>query len=105
MTSVPFASVDRLSPFLMRFSLVARVFFAGHICGISPDHSTSTSGHLHVLRSGTLRITDKSGKQTTVSEPTVLLFPRPEEHRFESAGADIVCALGGFWWEHAQFTC
>ena len=84
--------MDRLSPFLTRFQLAARVFFAGHICGTTQDHMTNTVGHLHVLRSGVLRIFRKGVQQTTISEPTVVLFPRPQEHTFQSEGADLVCA-------------
>ena len=42
--------MDMLSPFLSRFSLTARVFLAGHICGTTSDHATKMAGHLHVLR-------------------------------------------------------
>lgn len=84
--------MDNLSHFLSQYSLTARVFFAGHLCGISSDHVTKTAGHLHILRSGVLNIISKGGKRITISEPTVLLYPRPEEHTFQSEGADILCA-------------
>ena len=31
-----------------------------------------------------------------IREPTVLLYPRPEEHTFQTDGADIVCAFVEF---------
>jgi AraC-like DNA-binding protein len=84
--------MDKLSPFLSLFSLTARVFLAGHICGTTSDHATRTAGHLHVLRSGVLNILNKRGEPTVLREPTVLLYSRPEEHTFQTDGADIVCA-------------
>jgi AraC-like DNA-binding protein len=88
--------LDRLSPFFSHFTLSARVFFSGHICGTSLDHSTRSAGHLHVLRNGVLNILNKDGKPTVIQEPTVLLYPQPGEHTFQSNGADIVCAFVEF---------
>ena len=88
--------MDKLAHFFSRFSLTARVFFAGHICGTSSDHVTKTAGHLHVLRSGVLYILSKDGKPTIISEPTVLLYLRPGEHTFRTESADIVCAFVDF---------
>jgi hypothetical protein len=48
--------MGKLSPFLSRFSLAARVFLAGHVCGTTSDHVTKTAGHLHVLHSDVLNI-------------------------------------------------
>jgi AraC-like DNA-binding protein len=87
--------MDRLAHFFSRFSLAARVFFAGHLCGTSHDHLAET-GHLHVLRNGVLHISEEDGRHTIISEPTVLLYPRPGAHRFQSKGADIVCAYVDF---------
>lgn len=88
--------MDRLSPFLSHFTLTARVFLAGHVCGTTSDHRTKTAGHLHVLRSGSVKILNKGGELTVLREPTVLLYPRPQEHTFETDGADIVCAFVEF---------
>lgn len=88
--------MDKLSPFLSRFSLTARVFLAGHICGTTSDHATKMAGHLHVLRSGVLNILNKGGEATVLREPTLLFYPRPEKHIFQTEGADIVCAFVEF---------
>ena len=88
--------LDRLSPFFSHFTLSARVFFSGHICGTTPDHATTTAGHLHVLRNGVLNILNKGGQPTVIREPTVLLYSRPGEHTFQTDGADIVCAFVEF---------
>lgn len=88
--------MDRLAPFFSHFTLSARVFFSGHICGTTLDHATKSAGHLHVLRSGVLNISNEIGPPTAILEPTVLLYPRPIEHTFQTEGADIVCAFVEF---------
>jgi AraC-like DNA-binding protein len=88
--------MDRLSPLFSRFTLTARVFLAGHVCGTTSDHMTQTAGHLHVLRSGVLNILNKGEAATVLREPTVLLYPQPGAHTFQTDGADIVCAYVEF---------
>ena len=86
---------DRLAPYFEKFSLSARVFFAGRLCGTSSDHETDQAGHLHVLRNGKIRVTQPNSRIVTVDEPSVLFYPRPCRHRFkavEDKGAEIVCA-------------
>lgn len=85
--------MDRLSTFFSQFSLSARVFFSGQLCGTSSDHATKGAGHLHVVRNGVLRIMQPSGSPIVVDQPTALLYPRPERHTFQSECADIVCTL------------
>lgn len=87
--------MDPLSPFLARFTLFARVFYSGTLCGTSGDHQTEQAGHLHVLRRGKLRILQPGKKPRLIEKPSALFFPRPMRHRFqadETEGADIVCA-------------
>ena len=88
--------MDRFLPFFKHFPLAARVFYAGQLCGTSSDHTTGAVGHVHVLRSGVLHLTDKRGRRSTVKEPSVLLFLHPEQHTFQSDGADLVCAFVDF---------
>jgi AraC-like DNA-binding protein len=86
---------DRLAPYFEKFSLSARVFFAGRLCGTSTDHQTKQAGHLHVLRDGKITVTQPNSRVLTVDEPSVLFYPRPCRHRFkamEEQGAEIVCA-------------
>ena len=88
--------MDLLSPFFSRFSLSARVFYSGLFCGISGNHDNGLAGHLHVLRSGTLRIVQQGKRRPRIiDQPSVLFFPRPMRHRFEADEKDapeLVCA-------------
>lgn len=86
--------MDFLSPLFAQFSLSARVFFSGRLCGLSDEH-TAGAGHLHLLRKGTLRAIGADRRVLTVKEPSVLFYPRPMQHRLrasEERGAEIVCA-------------
>lgn len=87
--------VDRLSALLQRFELRACVFHAGALCGVSSFEERHGTGHVHLLRQGSLLVIDAQDRVTQVDEPSVLFFPRPQAHRLdvrESAGAELVCA-------------
>ncbi len=88
--------MDRLSIFFSHFSLSAKIFLAGTLCGTSSDHATTTAGHLHLLRHGKLTIFEAGEPAVEVEGPCVLLYIRPGEHLFRSDGADIVCAFVEF---------
>jgi AraC-like DNA-binding protein len=91
--------MDWLSPFFAHFSISARVFFSGQLCGVSSDHHTGTTGHLHVVRSGALKILQRDRPPIVINEPTALFYPRPGSHTFEADKADctdIVCAFVEF---------
>ena len=76
----------------------ARTFFTGNLCQTA---QFADVGHLHLLKSGVLKVTQPGHKDIDLSEPTLLFFPRGQTHRFISdfdRGADLVCAkidLGG----------
>ncbi len=88
--------MDRLSTVLGQFAISAGVFYSGNLCGLASfDPDQEEAGHLHLLQSGTLRVVDYRGKATTLTEPTVLFFPRPAQHRLmaeEEDRAQLVCA-------------
>jgi AraC-like DNA-binding protein len=87
--------MDSLSPLFAQFTLSARVFFSGRLCGVSGDHATETAGHLHLLRKGVLTVERPDGQRQMLSEPSVLFYPSSCRHRLwadEANGAEIVCA-------------
>ena len=87
--------MDSLSPLFAQFSLSARVFYSGRLCGVSSDHESQTAGHLHVLRRGSLTVERANGESIKIDQPSVLFYPRPYRHRFrvdEESGAELVCA-------------
>jgi AraC-like DNA-binding protein len=87
--------MDRLAPFFERFSLTARMFYSGLLCGSTLDQESEHAGHLHVLRKGRLKITRHHARQIVIDTPSIVFFPRPRLHRLhgpELEGAELVCA-------------
>jgi|SRR5690606_32613146 AraC-type DNA-binding domain-containing proteins len=85
---------DRLAVLLERFPVSAQVFHAGALCGINTLDAIDGMGQLHLIRRGPLDVSH-GGSTVQVSEPSLLLYPRPLPHRFSSdpqRGADMACA-------------
>jgi hypothetical protein len=66
--------MDRLAPFFERFSLSARMFYSGLLCGSSGDQVSEHAGHLHVLKKGMLKITRPDARQIVIETPSILFF-------------------------------
>jgi AraC-like DNA-binding protein len=89
------AAIDRLDALLQRFSLEARVFHTGILCGTHDFDAEEGVGHLHLMQRGPLTIHNGKGRPVQVEEPAVVFYPGPMDHRFvtdRKAGADLVCA-------------
>ena len=86
-------AVDRLQGLLQRFSVSARLFHSGALCGIN-DFEENGQGQLHLVRRGPLEVRH-AGESHRITEPSLLFYPRPLAHRFISdpeVGADMACA-------------
>ncbi len=86
---------DRLQALLSHFSLSARTFQAGPLCGITSLDSSNQYGQLHLVRSGHVDVRHGSKVVARIREPSLLLYPRPVARRFitdPEQGADFVCA-------------
>ena len=85
---------DRLQALLAHFAVSAHTFQAGALCGINALDGSGPYGQLHLIRSGEVEV--KLAKTSMkVTEPSLLLYPRPLAHRFitdPERGADFVCA-------------
>lgn len=89
---------DRLVWLLERFQLRARVFQAGKLSCGAPAPVEPTSGVLHILRSGGVRLVSADGTQHEIHEPSAFFYMNPTEHRIEPLGddVDIVCSTFEF---------
>jgi AraC-like DNA-binding protein len=86
---------DRLDALLQRFSVSARMFHSGALCGINAFAPESGLGQLHLVRRGRVAVHNASVPDLVVEEPSLLFYPRPMAHRFETDalhGADMACA-------------
>ena len=89
---------DRLETLLSRFSLNARLFFSGALCGVHDFDEGQGVGFIHVLKRGPLDIHHAPHAHLPVlhvEQPSLIFYPRPLGHRFltdKHHGADLVCA-------------
>lgn len=86
--------MDRLNALLKRFTVSARLFHAGALCGITPIPAQPGLGQLHLIKRGPVRV-EHGRRRIDIGEPTLLFYPRPLGHRFVTdakVGADLVCA-------------
>lgn len=85
---------DRLAALMTHFPMRAQVFNTGPLCGINTLQSDGAHGQLHLVRRGEVEV--RYGRETLhVTQPSLLLFPRPLTHRFITAPGcevDMVCA-------------
>lgn len=86
--------VDRLAVLLDRFSVTARVFHSGPLCGINTLQADGAAGQLHLVQRGPVEVFH-GNTSLCIDRPSLLLYPRPMTHRFVSdpeRGADMACA-------------
>jgi AraC-like DNA-binding protein len=91
--------VDRLAALLEHFSVSARVFHTGALCGINALDGSGETGQLHLIRRGTVEVRHDGAPPVQVTRPSLLLYPRPLAHRFitdSERGADFACAQLSF---------
>jgi AraC-like DNA-binding protein len=95
--------LDRLSPLFERFRVRASLFHNGPLCSVTHFDARPGRGFLHVMRRGEMQIRHAAGsglvEQLTISEPSLVFYPRPLAHDFHNApaeGSDFVCATLDF---------
>jgi AraC-like DNA-binding protein len=85
---------DRLEALLNHFSVSARMFHSGALCGIN-EISAGPFGQLHLIKRGPIEVAHEPEPGLHITDPSVLLYPRPLAHRFVTdakRGADMACA-------------
>ena len=90
---------DRLAALLAHFSMSARTFQSGPLCGLNRLDGNLPYGQLHLIRSGQVEVWHGNRKAEQISEPTLLFYPRPTPHHFVTdaeQGAEFVCAHVAF---------
>jgi AraC-like DNA-binding protein len=95
----PDPPLDRLDALLRHFSVSARLFHSGPLCGVTDFAAGEPLGYLHVIRDGGVEVRHRRGSALRIDEPTLLLYPRPLWHRFVTdarRGADMACARVAF---------
>lgn len=93
------ASKDRLDAVLQRFSVTARMFHSGPLCGATDFYGREDCGQLHVVKRGDVVVDYGHRRRERIDAPSVLFYPRPLKHRFitdREIGADMACANVSF---------
>lgn len=86
---------DRLAALLAHFSMSARTFQSGPLCGVNRLDGDLPYGQLHLIRAGQVEVWHGNRKAEQISEPSLLFYPRPTPHHFVTdaeQGAEFVCA-------------
>jgi len=90
---------DRLDALLSRFSVSARMFHSGALCGINDMDTASGCGQLHLIKRGPLRVEHGKRRALQLGDASLLFYPRPYAHRLitdAERGADMACAYVEF---------
>ncbi|OHC62591.1 MAG: hypothetical protein A3H93_17640 [Rhodocyclales bacterium RIFCSPLOWO2_02_FULL_63_24] len=88
-------ATDGISRLLDHIGLRANTFYTGPLCGLHDFAADEGVGHLHVIRAGAMRAVQAGHADIQLSEPTLLFYPRPINHRLDvddSVPADVLCA-------------
>jgi AraC-like DNA-binding protein len=91
--------MDKLSSLVGRHSFNARLFYNGAFCDTNQFTENGVSGQLHVVREGPVDFIHDDGEVITVTEPSLLFYPRGASHRLQvhpGHTANLLCA-------HIQF--
>ena len=85
--------MPQLAMLFRQYPLDAHVFFTGPLCSSVPFDGVNPSGHLHLLRKGTLRITHPDGSALAFAEPTAIFYARPMAHTLQPGPeTELICA-------------
>ncbi|WP_255988307.1 AraC family transcriptional regulator [Chitinolyticbacter albus] len=90
---------DRLAALFAHFAVRAETFQTGPLCGINSLEPQAGRGQLHLIREGGVEVHHGKPELLRIAEPSLLLYPRPQAHRFvtdPSCGAQFVCAHMAF---------
>lgn len=86
---------DRLAALLDHFSITARIFNTGALCGINDMDGSGNVGQIHLIREGEVEVINSGAPSVHIAEPSLLLYPLPMARRFVTEpkrGVDFVCA-------------
>ena len=87
--------MDKISSLVGRYSFRAQVFFNGVFCDANAFSQDSTSGQLHLIRSGSVVFRRDGAAPLRVDQPAMVFYPRGSAHTLEvpdGASATLLCA-------------
>ncbi|WP_105169106.1 AraC family transcriptional regulator [Pseudoalteromonas sp. T1lg23B] len=91
--------VDRLASLFEHFSLSAHTFQSGPLCGTNIVATEGSFGQLHLIREGNVAVWHGRKHAYSITEPSLLFYPRPLQRHFvvaEQTPAQFLCANVSF---------
>lgn len=91
--------MDMFSGLLSSFTINARVFHTGELCGVADFSEDHGVGHLHIVRQGRATVFHPDRAALEIEQPGVLFYPRALSHRLvvpDASAADVLCATISF---------
>jgi AraC-like DNA-binding protein len=88
-------SIDRLDALLQRFSVSARMFHSGPLCGVTEVPARAGLGQLHLIKRGPIEVQLGACRRELIDTPSLVFIPRWLPHRLipdSKAGSETVCA-------------
>lgn len=90
---------DRFEALLEHFSLKARTFHSGPICGVRDTDIGKGEGLIHLVFNGEVSVHHDMKEQVHIDQPSLLVYPRALPHTFvipPNKNALLVCARLAF---------
>ncbi|WP_414500246.1 AraC family transcriptional regulator [Zymobacter sp. IVIA_12111.31 C1] len=90
---------DRFEALLEHFSLKARTFHSGPICGVQEAEIGKGVGLIHLVYEGEVSVHHNMKEQVYIDQPSLLVYPRALPHTFvipPQKSALLVCARLAF---------
>jgi len=87
--------MDKLSSLVGRHSFNARIFYNGTFCDANQFTEDGINGQLHVVRTGPVDFIHADGEVITITEPSLVFYPRGASHRLQvhpGHAATLLCA-------------
>lgn len=76
------------------FEIDSEIIFSGNDCGVA-TYSNTPTGMVHFLIDGVLLLESQYQKSMVIEEPSIIFFPKPHSHRYETVsanGVNLLCA-------------
>ena len=85
-------AMDQLAPLLRQITFSAQSFHSGELCQLVAFDENA--GYIHIVRSGKVTMTVRNGPPQSITQPSVIFFPRTCPHALvpEGENAELLCA-------------
>jgi len=86
--------MDYFEKLLSNLRIKASVYFTGDICGSHDFKNDENESHLHLIKNGSVTITNPKGQEIPINKPSLIFLPRPFKHQLvvrDHSSATVIC--------------